>query len=166
MIKRILVSIIAMGAILASSAYAADLKIGVIDLRQILESSSQVKQLNNDLRKQFKPRQDALLSQQNQLKSEMDKYSRDSAVMSKGDQTKLQQKILQDRQSFTDKEQAFQKDLQQAQQAAMQTFFTHLKEVVKTVAESGHYTLILQNTAAPYAANDIDITSQVSKQLG
>ncbi len=166
MIKRVLLGTLVAGALLASSAFAADLKVGVIDLRQILQTSSQVKQLNAKLRKQFKPRQDALLGQQKQLKTDLEKFSRDSAVMSKTAKDKLQQKIIGERQTFAQKEQAYQKELKQAQKSSMEEFLNKLKGVVKKVAQADHYTLVLQKSAVPYAADDIDITKKVADKLG
>jgi len=169
--KKLLLSLVTAAALLtAGTSMAADapttaLKIGVIDVQQILQKSPQIAKINDQLTKQFKPRQDKIISEQKDLQAEVDKLNKNGPVMTDGDRNKLQDKIIADRANVQSMALTFQRDLQQAQQNAMQGFMNQLTGVVSDVAKSNHYDLILQRAGVPYANGSLDVTAQVLQAL-
>src|SRR5690242_2847057 len=103
-----------------SVANADNYKIGVIDVEQIMQKSPQIAAINAQLTRQFKPRQDKLVADQKNLQDEIDKFNRNSAVMSVGDRDKLQDQINADKGNVQTMAIAFQRDLNAAQTQAMQ----------------------------------------------
>lgn len=147
------------------AANAANVKIGVIDLHQILQKAPQVKVINKKLESQFKPRQAKIVALQKTIKNGMAKFSKDGSVMSASQKTAMQEKIMKQRRDLARMEQDYQQDLGVAQNQSMQQFFAKLKGIVSTVAKKGDYDLILQKDGVPYANPTVDVTSQVLKQL-
>ena len=62
-------------------AWAADLKIGVVDYGKLMEESPQAKVVVEAIRTEFTPRQRDLQNQQTTLKAKEDKLQKDGATM-------------------------------------------------------------------------------------
>ena len=153
------------GSALAEPAAGANLKIGVIDVQQILQKSPQISVINSQLTKDFKPRQDKIVAAQKDLQAEVDKLNKNANVMSDADRNKLQDQINADKANVQGMAISLQRDLQQAQNKAMQDFMNQLTAVVNDVAKKGNYDLILQRAGVPYANNNLDVTALVLSQL-
>lgn len=146
------------------SAYA-ELKVGVIDLQQIMQKSNQIATINSQLTKEFKPRQDKILALQKALQDETDQLTRNSATMTESDRNKLQDKIIADRANLQGMSLSFQRDVNAAQNQGMQKFMTQLNGVVNTVAKANNFDLILQRAGVPFVKTELDVTNKVLDQL-
>lgn len=71
-----------------ANAFADAAKIGVVDLQKIMQTSSQMKAIQQKLEKDFKPRRDKLVAMEESLKKDMEKFKRESAVMSQAQKKK------------------------------------------------------------------------------
>ncbi len=99
--KRFIVSIAAVLLMTSvSMAQAADVKIGIIDMQQIMTKSKQADKLRVDLEKRFSPKKAELQKAADAFKADVDKFKRDEAVMSAADKDKLQKKIMDAQQSL------------------------------------------------------------------
>jgi outer membrane protein len=161
--KKIFVSIISAVVLLGVShiASANSLKIGVIDMQQIVQKSPQIEAIKTQLSKQFKPRQEKIIASNKNVQTEVDNFNRNSATMSATDKSKLQDKIVADKANVQAQAIAYQQDLTTAQNQQMQGFMKQLNDAVTKVAQSGHYDLILIRAAAPFVAKGMDVTDQV-----
>ncbi len=157
------------GAALAANPPAApagtNLKIGVIDVQQILQKSPQIATINAQLTKDFKPRQDKIVAAQKDLQAQADKLNKNANVMGDADRNKLQDQIIAEKANVQGMAISFQRDLSQAQSKAMQDFMNQLTQVVNGVAKKSNYDLILQRAGVPYANNSLDITNEVLDAL-
>jgi outer membrane protein len=159
-------SIITAGVLtlMVGSAYADTLKIGVVDMNQILQKSPLMISLNDGLNKQFKPRQEEINNASKSLQEEM--YNLNSATnMSADDRSKLQNKIITDKANVDVMTTTFQKDLAIAKDQASQKFMTKLADVINKVAKDGRYDLIEQRTNLLYLNTSLDITPQILQQV-
>lgn len=148
--------------IMAATCVAADdLKVAVVDLQQVMQKSNQITTINNQLTKEFQPRQDKIVGSQKALQAEIDQLSRNSATMTETDRNKLQDKIIADRSTVQGMMLAFQRDVNNAQNSAMQKFMAQLNTIVANIAKTNNYDLVLQRAGVPFVRNDLDITSQV-----
>jgi len=165
--KRTLAAVICGASLfLAAGNVAADpLKIGVIDLQQIMQKSNQIAALNDQLTKEFKPRQDKIISAQKDLQAETDQANRNGATMTESDRNKLQDKIIADRSNVQGMMLSFQRDVTTAQNEAMQKFMAQLNTAVSSVAAANSFDLVLQRSGVPYVKSDLDITSKVLDEL-
>lgn len=155
----------ALALLFVGSVNAADMKIGVVDYRQILQQSPQIKKIKTKLEKQFKARQQKILAMQQELKSDMEKMSRDTAIMTTSQKSRLQEKIVREKRDIERQGQDFQQDMNTAQNKVMQKFFAGVSDVVEQVAKEGHYDIVLQKEGVPYSAKNIDLTAKVLKAL-
>ena len=97
----------------ASTATASSnsMSIGVVNIRQVLQSSPQIAAMNDQLKKQFQSRQDQITTAQNQLKADQDNLAKNSATMKAADQTALQSKIDTEGKQLTQMQMSFQQDV-------------------------------------------------------
>lgn len=144
-----------------SAVYAADVKIGVIDVQQIMQKSPEVQQLNTQIQQKFKPRQDKLLAAKKDLQDAIQNYQKNQAVMKPEEKTKLQNKIIGDQDAYKAQYQAFDKDLKQEQNKDMQHFMDNLQTAVNALAKKGNYNFILNRAAVPYMDSSTDVTQQI-----
>lgn len=165
--KSLLLLTAAISIFTINTTFAADtLKIGVVDMNQVLQKAPMMTALNDNLIKTFKPRQDDLNTAKQNLQNEIDQLSLKAASMSADDQAKLQDKILTDRAAVDVATANLQRDLTIAKNASLQKFTARLTAAINKIAQDGQYDLIQQRTNIPYVNTKLDITDQVIHELG
>lgn len=150
--------------LLASNAYA-DLKIGVVDVNQILQSSPLMISLNDNLTKKFKTRQDEINNASKALQDEMTQLDTNGMSLKPDERTQLQNKILGDKANVQILTASFERDLAIAKDEDFRTFMAKLSAVINKIAKDGTYDLIEQKTNMLFVNQRIDITAEVLKQL-
>ncbi len=148
-----------------AAASAGSTKIAVLDVSAVMQQSAQAKAAGEQLKKEFKPRQDSIISLQQQLQKDQEKYKRDAAVMSSSDAESLRNKITSEQRDLQQKQDNYMQDLRVAQSTAMQKVLAQIDKVVAKVAQTQHYDLVLQKQSVAYSNNNVDITKQVVEQL-
>lgn len=149
----------------AMSAFADDAKIGVVDLQKIMQTSSQMKGIQAKLEKEFKPRRDKLVAMEEGLKKDMEKFKRDSAVLSQTQKKDMERKIVATQQAFEREGQQYQQELSTAHNEAMEDLYGKIRKAISKVAETDKFDLILQKDAAPFSVSKLDVTDRVIKQI-
>lgn len=165
--KKMLMSLVAAFAMLgmfAMPAYA-DTKIGVINLQELLGKLPEMKQISDDLKKQFGDRETKLEKAQDTFKKDAEDYRRNSAVMSASDKQKAEQKLAQEQQDLQQLQASFQKDFMAAQNQSVNTLLNKIKGVVESVATKDKFNLILINASVAYSDKGMDVTDEVLSQL-
>jgi outer membrane protein len=150
---------------LTLNAFADGAKIGVVDLQKIMQTSAQMKTIQQKLEKEFKPRRDALVAMEDGLKKDMEKFKRDSAIMSQSEKKDLEKKIVTAQQTFERQGQQYQQELSTAHNEAMEELYGKIRKAISKVAASDKYDLVLQKDAAPFSDSKLDITDLVMKQI-
>jgi len=150
------------GMLISPSLFADNLKVGIVDLNQVLQKSSTMKQLNSDLDKKFKPRQDEINKATADLQTEASQLD---ATTSPADRTKLQNKVLTDKANVQILTASFQRDLAIEKDKLLQDFMGKLSNVIGKIAKDGQYDIIEQQTNMLFVNPKLDITPQVLNQL-
>ncbi len=158
---------------LALNAYAVDdtasspkvLKIGVVDVRAVVQESPQLQALNLQLTQKYKPREQAIIAAQVKFKAEEDKYNKTAGALSDSERTKLQNSLIFDRANLQAMITSFQQDLDNEQNSDMQKLLSQVASIVNDIAKKEHYDLILQADSVPYANADLNITKAVLRNL-
>jgi outer membrane protein len=148
-----------------SNLFADNVKVGIVDLQKIMQTAPQMKAIQQQLEKNFKPRRDKLVAMEESLKKDMEKFKRDNAVMSDAQKKDLEKKILAAQQLFEREGQQYQQELSTAHNEAMEGLYTKIRTAIKKVAETKKYDIILQKDAAPYSVDSLDVTADVMKSI-
>ena len=154
--------IFTMGAV---TALAEGTKIGVVDLQKIMQTSAQMKAIQEKLEKEFKPRRDKLVAMEDGLKKDMEKFKRDSAVLGAAQRKDLEKKIVATQQQFEREGQQYQQELSTAHNEAMEEFYNKIRAAIAKVAQSESYDLVFQKDAAPFSVDKLDVTVKVMQEI-
>lgn len=141
-------------------------KIGVVDMRQVLQKSPQMVALSNELEKQFKPREAKITAAQTALQADVDKLNKNGSVMSDADKNQLQDKIVTQKATIQTLVGTFQQDLNNAQNQGMQKILEQVAAIVDKISKADGYTVVLPKDVALYFRADQDITDRVSQAVG
>ena len=164
--KRISSALVALVfGLFATSLFADPAKIGVVDLQKIMQASSQMKSIQQKLEQEFKPRRDKLMAVETNLKNEMEKFKRDSAILSATQKKELEKKIIASQQQFERDGQEYQQELSTAHNEAMEGLYTKVRAAISKIAKEDKYDLIVQKDAAPFSAETLDVTDKVIKAI-
>lgn len=144
---------------------AAQPKVAVVNVQQVLQQSPRVAQLSKKLEAQFKPRQTKINDEQKVLQDKLDKFKKDSPTMSQKERSSTEKNISDERASLVKEVVAYQQDLQKEQNKVMQGILNDLNGIVSTIAKAQAYSLVFDSQAVIYAADGNDITKDVAKQF-
>jgi outer membrane protein len=146
-------------------AAAGNMRIGVINLNEIMSQAPQVQAITSKLNQKFEPQQKKMASLQSRLQKEQATYSRNKAVMSDKQLSDLQSKIMLNRRNLMRMNEDLRLDKSFAYQQDMKQFRSKLEAVVTKIAKAKHYDVVLQKETVPYASPSIDMTKDVINAL-
>lgn len=152
-------------SIMGSAVFADAAKIGVVDLQKIMQTSSQMKDIQAKLEKEFKPRRDKLVAMETTLKGDMEKFKRDGAILSATQKKELEKKIVAAQQQFERDGQQYQQELSTAHNEAMEGLYAKVRSAISVIAKEDKYDLIVQKDAAPFSVATLDVTDKVIKAI-
>lgn len=152
-------------SVFGTNVFADPAKIGVVDLQKIMQTSSQMKDIQQKLEKEFKPRRDKLVAMEASLKSDMEKFKRDGAVMSATQKKEMEKKIIASQQQFERDGQQYQQELSTAHNEAMEGLYNKVRAAINKIAKEDKYDIIVQKDAAPFSADALDVTDKVVKAI-
>ena len=148
-----------------SQTVFADIKIGVLDVAQVMQQSTEVQALSQKFQNKFKPREQQIKSLQAQVKQDEEKLKRDSAIMGKSELSKLEEQLANNERKLRRLQEDFMEDARTEQKQAMDKVVKRINGEVQKIAEAEHFDLILQRANVAFASEKVDITNAVIKAL-
>lgn len=152
-------------SLFGTTVFADWAKIGVVDLQKIMQTSGQMKEIQQKLEKEFKPRRDKLVAMESNLKSDMEKFKRDGAILSASQKKELEKKIVAAQQQFERDGQQYQQELSTAHNEAMEGLYNKVRTAITKIAKDEKYDLIVQKDATPFSTESLDVTDKVIKAI-
>lgn len=147
----------------AQAAPGAELKIGFIDADRINRESVPAERATKKLEKEFAPREQELRRIEGQIKSLQGQLEKDGLTMSDGDRRTKETELGRQTREYQRLQREFREDLNLRRNEELAALFERANRVIKQVAESEKYDLIVQE--AVYRSPRIDITEKVLKAL-
>lgn len=165
------IMVVAMG-ILSWGAYAQQAtttapatRIGIVDVRQVLQKIPQVTTAQKKLQEEFAGRSKEIQTVAMQLQQDVAKLNRDGAVMSAKDKDALTKKAQAEQQNLNNLRMSLQRDVYAKQNEAMQKILDQMQGVITKIAQQKGLNLVLAKEAVAYASNELDITNDVVSQM-
>jgi outer membrane protein len=147
----------------AQAAPGAELKIGFIDADRINRESVPAERATKKLEKEFAPREQELRRIEGQIKSLQGQLEKDGLTMSDSDRRTKEPELGRQTREYQRLQREFREDLNLRRNEELAALFERANRVIKQVAESEKYDLIVQE--AVYRSPRIDITEKVLKAL-
>ncbi|MEO7953295.1 MAG: OmpH family outer membrane protein [Polaromonas sp.] len=150
-------------ALAGFSASAQEFKVGVVNLDRIFREANSAKAAQTKLEQEFSKREKELTDLGTQLKTLSDKFEREAPTLAESQRTVRQRQLVDQDRIFQTKRREFQEDLNARKNEELQLVIERANKVVKSLAESEKYDLILQESV--YVNPKHDITDKVIKAL-
>jgi len=164
MLKRFMMCVAAtVSTAVAFSVHGADLKIGFIDQERITRESAPAERASKQLEKEFAPRAQELQRREAQIKTLQGQLEKDALTMSEGDRRAKEQELGRLTLDFQRMQREYREDLNLRRNQELGALFERANRVIKQIAESEKYDVILQE--AVYRNPKIDLTDRVLKAL-
>ncbi len=163
MIKRFLVLCVLSFAVL-TTANAAEVKIGFVNVPRVLEKAPQADKAKKDLEKEFSPRDKRLLAEKKKIKKLQDKLKRDAAVMSEDERRKLERDIMSKSRDVKRTQDEFREDFNIRRNEELGKLQKKVYEAIKRLAKKEKFDLLLTEGVV-YASSAVDVTKKVQEQL-
>lgn len=164
--KVILVAMLSMLSIGANGASSAkQFKIGVLDFQRVVLESKVAQDMNKDIEKRFKPKQQEIIDAQSKLESKAAELQRNESVMKESQIESTRNELVALKTDIDRKAQDFQRDLQNEQAKASKSFSEKADKEIQAIGKTGKFDLILQKQAVAYVDAEHDITDKLIKSL-
>lgn len=155
--------LVALMALATCAAGAQEFKIGIVNIDRIFREANSAKAAQAKLEQEFGRREKEIGDLGTQLKTLADKFEREAPTLSESQRTVRQKQLVDQDREFQRKRREFQEDLNARKNEELQQVIERANKVVKMVAETEKYDLVLQE--AVYANPKHDITDKVIKAL-
>ena len=142
----------------------ADTKVGVVNTVRLMEEAPQAKAAQSNIETEFAPREKELVSLQKSIRKLEDKLSRDGAVMSEKESSKLEREILSQRRELKRSQDEFRDDLNIRKNEVLSKLQRQMYEATVALAKEKKYDVIL-GQGVVYSSESVDITEMVLKKL-
>lgn len=142
---------------------AQDFRVGFVNTERILREANMAKASQTKLEQEFSRREKDLQALAAQLKSASDKFERDAPTLPEAQRVSRQRQLVDQDRDFQRKQREFQEDVTMRKNEEVQQLLEKANRVIKQVAETDKYDLILQE--AVYINPKHDITDKVLNGL-
>uniref|UniRef100_UPI0035B4D0AB OmpH family outer membrane protein n=1 Tax=Hylemonella sp. TaxID=2066020 RepID=UPI0035B4D0AB len=150
-------------SMLAMPALAQEFRLGFVSLDRIIKEAVPAKNAQAKLEQEFSKREKDLQSLGATLKSQAEQLEREAPTLSESQRANRQKQLIELDREFQRKRREFQEDLNTRRNEELQQVFERANRVVKQVADTEKYDLILQE--AVYVNPKHDITDKVIRAL-
>jgi outer membrane protein len=164
-IKTIVMTTAASGMLLASSAMAADQKIGVVNFQEIMGKIPQTAAVMQALEAEFKDERAVLSQLEKDIKYYQEKKQRDGSLMSVKEKEELDKQIGTLYQDYQLKGKAFQEKTGVRQNEETNKIIALVRQAVDNIAAKEKYDLVIEQKAVVFSKPDTSITDQVVEQV-
>ncbi len=165
-LPRSLLALVGVAALLAgtpSYAQAEESRIGYVNTDRIFREANTAKAAQVKLEQEFAKREKELVDMGNSLKNASDKLEREAPTLAEAQRNARQKTLVDQDREFQRKRREFQEDLNARKNEELQQVLERANKVVKQVAETEKYDVVLQE--AVYINPKLDITDKVIKAL-
>jgi len=147
-------------------AFSADpVKIGVVDLQKILETSNSGKAAQNELKVQRDKMQADMKQRGNEIQEIESRMQREAMVMSKETREEKEREHRIKVSDFQALQRKYQSDLQEVERKLMGRLQTEITSLVGDIAKKDGYLLVISNIGVIYSLPSTDITERLIQEL-
>jgi len=150
----------------AGPAFSADpVKIGVVDLQKILETSNSGKAAQNELKAQRDKMQADMKQRGNEIQEIESRMQREAMVMSKETREEKEREHRIKVSDFQALQRKYQGDLQEIERKLMGRLQAEITSLVSDIAKKEGYLLVISNIGVIYSLPSTDITERLIQEL-
>ena len=145
------------------SAGAQELKVGVVNIQQLMEQAPQARVAMDALNEEFKPREREIVARQTEFQELTEKVQRDLAVMGETERRNAEKEIRDLQREVTRLQNEFREDLNLRRNEELGTLQRSLLKEVQDYAQAAGYDLVVSDFL--FASNAVNITENVLRAM-
>ncbi len=149
---------------LNTPAYAAEVKLGVVNIAYVLKHAPQAAAARKKLETEFAPRETRIVNMEKKLKAQSEKLSKDGSIMSPAGRKQLERKILNLKRDIKRAKEEFTEDLNIRRNEELNNLQKVVNQAITSLAEDKKFDVIFGDNVM-YANKRTDITKQVLSRL-
>lgn len=153
------------GLLLAGVAQAQDFRLGSVNVDRVMREAVPAKNAQTKLEQEFSRREKDLQEQGASLKAAADKFEREAPTLPESQRVARQKQLVEQDRDFQRKRREFQEDLNARKNEELQQVLDRANRVVRQLADSEKFDLILNSQDVVYVNPKHDITDKVIKAL-
>lgn len=162
--RLISVSLFYLIAAMFMQLQAAELKVGVVNITLVMEKAPQADTARVVLEKEFKPREQKMLDLQKSIHDQEEKLTRNGAIMSESERTRLERKIISSKRDLQRKQDEFREDFGFKRNELLDKLQRELIAVIQEHAKSNNFDLLLAEGVV-YTSEKLDVTQDIIDAL-
>jgi outer membrane protein len=152
---------LALGVSLVSAPAAAQMKVAVVDTQRAVMETEDGLRMQATLKKVFDSRQRELDKKQEELQKEREDIEKQRDVLSKTALAKRVDKWQREMVNLQTVFVEYNKELQKKQSELTQPIFQKAMGVIRRMATTEGYDVVVDKQAVPYVRSDLDLTDKV-----
>ena len=158
--------VVAFVAILTAPAFAAEIKLGFVDMQKAIQETSAGKKAKKDLEAEYNAKKKELEKQEADIKKMGEDFEKKSLVMAEDVRMKKQQEIQGLMRKYQELAAKSQMELQKREQENVQPIIKKLRGIIEDIAKKEDFTAILEKSeqSVMWAKKEIDLTERVIKE--
>jgi len=149
---------------LGGTAVAQEVKIGVVNIPQLLEQAPQARVAMEALDEEFKPRQREIIARQTEFQELSEKVQRDLAVMGETERRNAEKELRDLQREVARLQNEFREDLNLRRNEELGTLQRSLLKEVQDFAQAAGYDLVVGDGVL-YASSAVNITENVLRAM-
>lgn len=150
--------------VLAVSAFAADVKIGVVDMKKILRESKAAKKAQDVFKKDLEGKRATLVAKQKEIQNMEEQLKKNEAGMTAEARQKAAIQIAKDVRELKLTTGDMDEELKGMDRDLTQKIVNDVMKVVNSYTKKGNYTIILERSNVLDMDQAMDITDAIIKQ--
>lgn len=150
-------------SVLAGGAVATELKVGYVNTQRLFRDAPVAIKAQKKLDAEFSKRNQDLQKQAKNIQALQESIEKDGVTMSEKDRVAKERELAEQSRDFQRKQREFREDLNLRQNEEMAAVLERANRVIKQIAETEKYDLVVQD--AVFVSQRLDITERVIKAL-
>ena len=160
--KRLLPTLLLLCTVIATPAMAQQLRVGYVDMKQVLDNAPQVLAGREKLDLEFRPRNETIEFQERQVQDMDDRLQMGN--LSEDARIRLDRELREMRRNVNRQKEDLRDELSFRRTEEVQNLEDQINEAVQEIARDNGYDLILSSPVV-YADPSLDITQLILDQL-
>ena len=150
--------------VFASTAHAANLKIGYVDVERLLKEAPQVEKINEKMMERFGAKKTELETGEKEILDLQEKYKRNELVMTDDKLNELKTAIISKVQLFKQKEAVLQQEVATMRNQEVAVLQQAIRSVIADIAKNDKYDLIVSDGVL-HADKSLNMTQVVLDKM-
>ena len=151
-------------AVFSTPAYAAELKVGVVNAAAVMEQSPQKTRALSRLEKEFSSRSKSIEGKLKSLRSKQEKLVKDGAIYSATERKNKERAIVSEQRDIKRLQDEYSEDLSIRRNEELRKLEKEIAQTIVELAKKESYDLILYQGVI-FASDKVEITEKVLKLL-